>query len=141
MAVKIKRALTLMCIAYTVIISLMYCLAFVFSSSASILVPTPTKALSALVFSLVIGLASLLLSPSGTPPLKLFFHFAVCLAAFALLFGAGGGFSLTGGTSITATLCFVCIYAFAMAVRAIVLRLQRKKSAVDAESEYTSVFK
>lgn len=139
MAVKIKRVLTLMCVAYTVIMSLMYFLAFVFSSSASIWVPTPAKALCTLVFSLALGLASLLLSPSGTSPLRLFLHFAICLAAFAGLFIAGGGFSLIGGTSITATLFFVCIYAIIMTARAVILRLRNKR--IDEDTEYTSVFK
>ncbi len=136
---KIKRALSLMCVTFTIIMSLMYILGLLMSGQATLFVPTPTKALLILLFSGFLGFASLLLSKEGTPALKLILHGVICLSAFVLVFVVGGNFSATGGTGIVASVFFLAIYGVVMIVRAIVCRKYRQKK-VDSE-EYTSVFK
>ena len=46
---KIKKALTLSCVIYTVIISVMFAIGWILSDAASLMVPTPSKALYILV--------------------------------------------------------------------------------------------
>lgn len=136
---KIKKALTVMCVIYTAIITVMYVIGWAVSDAASLFVPTPSKALLILMFSAVLGFASLFLSRDGTTAGKLVLHFAVCTAAFVVAFIIGGGFPVTGATSIVAVLMFIAVYAVVMAIRAIFCRRYRR-AAVEAET-YTSVFK
>lgn len=138
MLAKIKRALALMCVIFTVIISLMYVLGLLMSDSAVLLVPTPGKALFILLFSSIIGFASLLLSKDGTSPGRLIFHVILCLAAFVLCFIVGGNFAVTGSTGIIASVLYLIVYGIVMAVRAVICR-RYKKAAIESE-EYTSVF-
>lgn len=136
---KIKRALSLTCVIFTIIISVMYVLGLMMSGQATLFVPTPTKALLMLLFSGILGFASLLLSKEGTSAPKLIIHAVLCLAAFILVFVVGGNFSVTGGAGIVASVFFLAVYGIVMIVRAIVCRKYRQKK-VDSE-EYTSVFK
>lgn len=136
---KIKRTLTLMCVIYTVIISAMFLLGWVISDSASLFVPTPAKALLMLLFSFILGLASLCLKRERTSALRLIIHYLICVSSFFVTFVIGGGFSLTGGTSITALIAFTAIYAVVMAFRAVVRR--KRKGWVSEPEEYTSMLK
>lgn len=135
----IKRALSFMCVIYTVIISGMYAVGFLLSDSAVLLVPTPSKALLILLFSAVLGFASLLLRDSGTGALRMVCHYFICTVAFILTFIVGGNFPVTGGTSIVAIILFSLLYAVVMVIRAIVCRVRSKKN--EQPEEYTSVFR
>ncbi len=128
-----------MCVIFTVIISVMYALGMMMSDSVLLFIPTPAKALLMLLFSGILGFASLLLSKEGTSAARLICHVILCLAAFVLVFVVGGNFSVTGGTGIVAILFYLAIYGIVMAVRAIICRKYRKNK-IDSE-EYTSVFK
>ena len=127
-----------MCVIYTVIISGMYLLGLLMSDSVSLFVPTPTKALLMLLFSAVLGFASLLLSKEGTSAGKLILHVLICTAVYVLVFIVGGDFSVTGGTGIVAVLFFLAIYGICMGVRAFVCRKYRKKKT--DSKEYKSMF-
>lgn len=135
---KIKRALSLTCVIFTIIISAMYLLGLVMSDSIILFVPTPSKALLMLLFSAVIGFASLLLSKEGTSVGRLILHVAICTAVYALVFVIGGDFSVTGGAGVIAILLFLVIYGICMAVRFAVCRKYRKKN-IDSK-EYKSMF-
>ena len=94
---KLKHALTLTCVIYTVIISAMFALGWVLSDSASLLVPTPSKALLMLAFSAVLGFASLILKKDKTGLVLTVLHYVICLAAFAALyFKKAGPFTIIG---------------------------------------------
>ncbi len=135
----IKKSLTLMCIIYTAIISVMFFLGWMVSDSQMLFVPTPGKALVILIFSAVLGFASLCLSRNGTSAIRLILHFVICTAAYILAFVVGGGFKITGGGSIVAVLAFCIVYAIVMIIRAVICRKYRRQN-VESE-EYTSVFK
>ena len=136
---KVKKALSLMCVIFTVIISVMYVFGILASSEGQLLGPTPVMALLVLLFSAILGFASLLLSKEGTPAIRLALHAIVCTIAFVLVFVVGGSFSVTGDTGIIATAGFLVVYAVVMAVRAIVCRKYRRNKT--ESEEYTSVFK
>lgn len=136
---SIKRALTLMCAIYTVIISGMYLLGWAFSGTGVLLIPTPQKALLLLLFSGIVGFASLLLSKNGTGAVRLILNFLICLVAFILVFIVGGGFPVSGGTSVVAVILYLAVYIVAMILRAVIYRLFRAKAT--EREEYTSVFK
>ena len=135
---KIKKALSLMCVIYTIIISVMFALGMLLSDSAGLLVPTPSKALLFLLFSAILGFASLILKDSGTGVLRILAHYVLCTVAFILAFVVGGNFPVTGGTSIVAVILFTVFYAVIMIIRAIVCRVKAKKT--EKTEEYTSVF-
>ncbi len=135
----IKRALTLMCVVYTAIISGMYLLGWALSGTGVLFVPTPQKALLLLLFSATVGFASLLLSKDGTGAIRLILNFVICLAAFILIFIVGGGFPISGGTSVVAVIMYLAVYIVAMILRAVICR-SRGKTNTESE-EYTSVFK
>lgn len=136
---KIKRALSLMCVIFTAVMSLMYAAGWLASGQETLFVPTPSKALTVLLFCGILGFASLLLSKEGTPVWRYVLHFLISLTAFIAVFLVGGGFPLTGGSSIVATVLYLLVYAAAMVIRGLVCRRSRSK-ATEAE-EYTSVFK
>lgn len=135
---KLKHALTLMCVIYTVIISAMFALGWALSDSASLFVPTPSKALLMLLFSSVLGFASLILKKDKTGAALTLLHYVVCLAAFAVTVVIAG-VPLTGSTPVIGILLFTVVYAVVMAVRAIACRRRAKK--IDTPEKYTSVFK
>jgi len=126
-----------MCVVYTVIISIMFFFGWLLSDADSLLAPTPSKALLMLLFSCIVGFASLLLSENKTPVFRIVLHFAICFAAFILIFIVGGGFSLKGGAWIISTVIYCLVYGTVMVVRAIAGAIHRKNS--DNEKEYTSV--
>lgn len=136
---KIKRALTLMCVIYTVIISGMFLVGWSLSDSASLFVPTPSKALLMLLFSAILGFASLILRKEKTGATRTMIHYAICLAAFVVTVIIGGGVPLTGATPVIAGLLFTVVYAVIMAVRAVICRRSVKKT--EQPEVYTSVFK
>ncbi len=136
---KIKGSLTLMCVFYTVIISVMFLVGWIMSDSGVLLVPTPSKALLMLVFSMILGFSSLILSRQKTSVLRYVIHYLICTVSFILTFVVGGGFKITGGTSIVAVISFSAVYAAVMIIRGIFCRKYRQQ-IVDS-AEYTSVFK
>lgn len=135
---KLKHALTLTCVIYTVIISAMFALGWVLSDSASLLVPTPSKALLMLAFSAVLGFASLILKKDKTGAALTVLHYVICLAAFAVTVVVAK-VPLTGSVPVVGLILFTIIYATVMLIRAVVYR-RRVKNTVIPE-EYTSVFK
>lgn len=135
---KLRHALTLMCVIYTVIISAMFALGWALSDSASLFVPTPSKALLMLLFSAILGFSSLILKKDKTGAALTLLHYVVCLAAFAVTVVLAG-IPLTGSVPAIGLILFTVIYAVVMAVRAIACR--RKAKNIDTPEEYTSVFK
>lgn len=138
---KIKKALTLACVIYTVIISVMFAIGWLISDAATLMVPTPSKALCILAFSVVVGFASLILKNKGTGVLRFLLHYAVCLAAYVIAFVIGGGVSLTGSAPIIAVLLFTVVYFVVMILRAVFCRDRGGKTNDVQSEEYTSVFK
>ena len=138
---KIKKAFTLSCVIYTVIISVMFAIGWLLSDAASLMVPTPSKALFILIFSFAVGFASLILKRQGTGVVRFLIHYVVCLAAYVVAFIIGGGVSLTGETPMIAVLLFTVIYGVAMILRAVFSRIGNGKKKPVQTEEYTSVFK
>lgn len=135
---KIKNALSLMCIVFTVIISVMYAIGLIISDGGALFVPTPSKALLMLLFSAVLGFASLLLSKDGDSAGKVVIHALLCLGAFILVFVVGGNFPVAGDTSVIATVLYLIVYGVVMVGRALALRGQRRKK--NDKAEYNSIF-
>ena len=138
---KIKKSLTLACVIYTVIISAMFAIGWLMSDTATLMVPTPSKAIYILAFSVVTGFASLLLKKKGTGVVRFLLHYAVCLAAYVIAFVIGGGVSLTGSAPIIAVLLFTAVYFVAVMLRAVICRDRGGKAKDARNEEYTSVFK
>lgn len=136
---KLKHSLTLMCVIYTVIISGMFLCGFILSDSASLLVPTPSKALMMLLFSAFLGVSSLILSKEGTGVARTLLHYISCLVSFVLTVILGCRVNLAGAGPMIAVIGFTAVYAVVMIVRGIILR--RKSKKIEIQQEYTAVFK
>ena len=137
-AKKIKLTLTEGCVIYTVLITVLYIIGYLFDRDG-MWIPRFRTMWVVLGVSFVIAAAERILDGGKTGPVRIILNFAVCLIGYIVIFVVGGGYIDNGAAVLISLFIFIILYVAANVLRfAMAGKLHRRQSA---EEDYTPAFK
>ena len=135
-----KSALTVACVIYTVLITLLYTIGKVFMNDdgGQAWIPHFGMMWMVLGVSVAFGIAERFLALGEATFIRILGHFGISLIGFTLIFVIGGGYAKRGSQLFIAMFMFLILYAVVMGVRFGVKSIltQRKNNS----EEYSSMF-
>ncbi len=135
---KLKLTLTEGCVIYTVLITALYVIGYVFDRGGE-WIPRFRMMWVVLGVSFVIAAAERILDGGETGPVRIILNFAACLAGYLVIFVVGGGYINNGAAVLISLFIFIILYVAANVIRfAAAGKLRRRRSE---EEDYDPAFK